>query len=94
MGPSEPDNDLLRESTRLEVEEVGVAWPEPAGDWLVCGDAVPEELSFFFASLLPSLSLSRVRESTRCLKPFIMNQKLLRWRDRQQMLLCEERVRP
>lgn len=66
MGPSEPDNDLLRESTRLEVEEVGVAWPEPAGDWLVCGDAVPEELSFFFASLLPSLSLSRVRDSCSC----------------------------
>ena len=46
---------------------MGVAWPEPAGDWVGCGDAVPdEELSFFLASLLPSLSLSRVRESCSC----------------------------
>ena len=67
LGPSEPDNDLLRASTRLEVEPVGVAWPEPAGDWVGCGDAVPDdELSFFLASLLPSLSLSRVRESCSC----------------------------
>jgi len=45
---------------------VGVAWPEPAGDWVGWGDWVPEELSFFLPSLLPSLSLSRVRDSCSC----------------------------
>ena len=31
-GPSGPGSGLFRESTRLDVEEVGVAWAEPAGD--------------------------------------------------------------
>jgi hypothetical protein len=58
---------LFRESTRLEVEEVGVACAEPAGDWLEelpRGDWVPDDESFFLASLLPSRSL--LRESCSC----------------------------
>ena len=55
VGPS-AGRGLFRESTRLEVDDVGVAWAELAGDWpeAPCGDAVPEGLSFFLASL-PSL---------------------------------------
>ena len=67
VGPSGAGMDLLRASTRLEVEEVGVAWAEPAGDWLEeppWGEAVPEEESFFLASLL--LSRSLFRESCSC----------------------------
>ena len=74
VGPSAPGNGLFLDSTRLEVDEVGVAWAELAGDWFEeppRGDAVPEEASFFvLASLLPLLlppvlsrSLSLVRES-------------------------------
>jgi len=32
VGPSGPGNGLFRASTRLDVEEVGVADAEPAGD--------------------------------------------------------------
>lgn len=50
---------LPRESTRLLVDDDGVA----AGDWpeelAPCGEAVPDEESFFLASLLPSRSLAR-----------------------------------
>ena len=74
VGPSDAGSGLFRDSTRLEVDEVGVAWAELAGDWFEeppRGDAVPEEASFFvLASLLPPLllpalsrSLSFVRES-------------------------------
>lgn len=46
-------------STRLLVDEEGVA----AGDWpdepAPCGEAVPDDESFFFASLLPSRSFAR-----------------------------------
>jgi hypothetical protein len=34
VGPSEPGSGLFLDSTRLEVDEVGVAWAELAGDWL------------------------------------------------------------
>jgi hypothetical protein len=36
VGPSEPEpgSGLFLDSTRLEVDEVGVAWAELAGDWL------------------------------------------------------------
>ena len=67
MGPSGVGTGLLRVSFRLEVDDVGVAWAEPEGDWVdepARGDAVPEEESFFLASLLPSRSL--LRESCSC----------------------------
>lgn len=63
MGTSAPGRGLFLDSTRLEVEEVGVA----AGDWLEeppRGEAVPEEESFFLATLAPSRSL--LRESCSC----------------------------
>lgn len=66
VGPS--GRDLLRASTRLEVEEVGVAWADEEGDWLdepACGEAVPDEDSFFLASLLASRS-PLVLESCSC----------------------------
>ena len=34
VGPSGPGSGLFRESTRLEVDEVGVACADPEGDWL------------------------------------------------------------
>jgi len=34
VGPWDPGSGLFRASTRFEVEEVGVAWAEPEGDWL------------------------------------------------------------
>ncbi len=67
VGPSGAGMGLVRESTRLDVEDEGVACAEPAGDWLEeppRGDWVPEEESFFLASLLPSRSL--LRESCSC----------------------------
>lgn len=66
VGPS--GRDLLRASTRLEVEDVGVAWADDEGDWLdepAWGDAVPDDESFFLASLLPSRS-PLVLESCSC----------------------------
>jgi hypothetical protein len=65
VGPS--GTGLLRASTRFEVDDVGVACAELDGDWfeaLPRGDAVPEDESFFLASLLPSRSL--LRESCSC----------------------------
>lgn len=33
VGPSGPGSGLFLDSTRLEVDDVGVAWAELAGDW-------------------------------------------------------------
>ncbi len=52
---------MLRGSTKFDVDDVGVACAEVAGDRLEgppCGDWLPEA-SFFLASLLPSLSRPR-----------------------------------
>jgi hypothetical protein len=67
VGPSGPGIGLLRESTRFEVEDVGVACAEPAGDCVEppCGEPVPVDESLdFLASLLPSPSF--FRESCSC----------------------------
>lgn len=59
------------------MEEVGVAWAEFAGEWLddpPCGDAVPDGVSFFLASLLPSRSL--FRESCSCCQTPHINTRL------------------
>lgn len=77
-------------STRLLVDEEGVA----AGDWpdepAPCGEAVPDDESFFFASLLPSRSFARESWLTRCRKPFIVT--LVQWdgAESEPVLSCEQ----
>lgn len=63
MLPFSAGRGLFLASTKAVVEDVGVTWPEPAGEMvLTTGDAVPDVESFFLESFFESFP----RESCSC----------------------------